>query len=152
MQSSFQNAISANTKNQFAMQIQSSLILIWKRAFCEYTLIYLNIYIWRAPFQHALSANQKSMLQCQCQVRRSCFGKVFFINVYIYMRIYLCAKLFTRNTIFELGIGIENSFSGMTLNTFRKITLHIYIYINAELFQIYIKSSFPKCALQTFSF
>ena len=35
-------------------------------------------------------------------------------------------KLFNRNTIFELGIGIGSSFSGMTLNMFWKRALHLF--------------------------
>ena len=42
-------------------------------------------------------------------------------------------KLFTKNTIFELGIGIASSFGGMALNTFRKRALHIDIYMYASI-------------------
>ena len=41
------------------------------------------------------------------------------------MHIYLCEKLLTKTTIFELGIGMASSFSGMALNTFWKRAVHI---------------------------
>ena len=37
------------------------------------------------------------MLQCQCQVRSSCFGKELFIN----MHIYVYEKLFTKTTALQ---------------------------------------------------
>ena len=42
-----------------------------------------------------------------------------------YICIYKCEKLFTKNIVFELGIGIANSFSGIALNAFWKRALHI---------------------------
>ena len=39
-------------------------------------------------------------------------------SVHKYVHIYICEKLYTKNTIFELGIDIGSSFSGMMLNAF----------------------------------
>ena len=44
-------------------------------------------------------------------------------NVVIYAHIYTSEKLFAKNTIFELSIGVTISFSGMAVNTFRKKAL-----------------------------
>ena len=41
-----------------------------------------------------------------------------YIYLYIFTYIYVCEKLFTKNTIFELGIDIASSFSGMALKRF----------------------------------
>ena len=59
---------------------------------------------------------------------RSCLGKEVYINVYTYTHIYLCEKLFTKNTIFELVISIPSSFSGMPFNTFWKRAPHICLH------------------------
>ena len=49
-----------------------------------------------------------------------------FINMYACTHIYMSKALY-RNTIFEPGIGISSSFSGMSLNAFWKRALHMYI-------------------------
>ena len=52
------------------------------------------------------------------------FGKKLFIDMNTSMHLYICEKLFTKNALFELGIGVANSF-GMALNAFWKRALHI---------------------------
>ena len=52
-------------------------------------------------------------------------------------------KALYQNTIFKLGIGIANSFSGMTLNMFWKRALHILIYI-----YIYIYNKHASSVIQ----
>ena len=47
--------------------------------------------------------------------------------MYIDTHIHICEKLFYQNIIFELGIGIANSFSGMALNAFWKRAVNIYL-------------------------
>ena len=66
------------------------------------------------------------MLQFQCQVRRSflCGKELFIICTHIY--ICICEKLFTtKKTIFESGIVIARSFSGMVLNACWKRALQM---------------------------
>ena len=41
------------------------------------------------------------------------------------MHAHICEKLFTKNIIFELGIGIVSSFYGMAFKTIRKRALRL---------------------------
>ena len=43
----------------------------------------------------------------------------------MYMCVCVCENLFTKITIFELGISIAISFSGMALKVFQKRVLHL---------------------------
>ena len=91
----------------------------------QYSGTYICIFIYKELFSKTCQAKiRKSMLQCECYVCRSCFVKERFINIHMW-------KALDLNTIFELGIGIASSFSGMTLNAFWNRALHkcIYIYI-----------------------
>ena len=52
--------------------------------------------IWRALFQNALSVNQKVEVAMRMPCTESCFGeKKFFRNMYIYMQLFVCEKLFS---------------------------------------------------------
>ena len=50
----------------------------------------------------------------------------------MYMNKYVCGKLFTKDAIFELGIGIASLFSGMALNAFWKRALSFWYKVVAS--------------------
>ena len=84
-------------------------------------------YIGRALFQNALSANPKTyvampMLRSEIMFWKSTLHK--YVHMYAYYT-YVKNSLLKVNRIFELGIGIATSFSGMALNAFWKRALHI---------------------------
>ena len=54
------------------------------------------------------SKNRGCNLLCRSQIWRSCFGKEFDINMYIYT--WICEKLFSENTIYEFDIGFASPF------------------------------------------
>ena len=56
--------------------------------------------------------SKNRVLQCQCHVRISCLGKKA-LHKYVDMHAiytFICEKLFSKNTIFELGLGTANPF------------------------------------------
>ena len=49
------------------------------------------------------------------------FGKELFLNMYIYMHLFMCEKI-----IIKLGVGFAKTFFGMALNAFWKIALQLF--------------------------
>ena len=60
-----------------------------------------------------------------CQVRRSCFGKELFINMYTYTHLFIYKNIPFKNIIIKFGIDIPRPFFGMALNGFWKRPLQI---------------------------
>ena len=103
---------------------------------------HMSLYKWRALFQNALSAIPKIDVAMPLPSLEIIFWKRVlhkYEHIYIYIYIYIYYthmwKTLYQSTIFEIGIGIASSFSGMTLKAFWKraphihIHTHIYIYI-----------------------
>ena len=95
MKSSFPKHHKWQSKNiiEFAMSLRSLYIVFWKRVLHEYVHIYIYIYVdicpWEKLFSKAHSLNLTMLLQTHfLEWRLSCFGKVFFIYMYMYLHKY----------------------------------------------------------------
>ena len=69
------------------------------------------------------------MLQCQCQVRRPCFGNELFVNVYIYTYthiLHICRKLSTKTQSLNLALVLQVHFQECHIALFEK-DLFIYV-------------------------
>ena len=95
---------------------------------CAYVYIHPHacIHIWRALFQNALSSNPKINVAMPMLSSEVMFWKRS--HTCIHMQVYMWKVLY-QNAIFDLGIGITSSFSGMVLNAFWKRALHNYIHL-----------------------
>ena len=69
------------------------------------------------PKRHKCQS-KKSILQCQCQIRKSYFGKDLFINMYIYTHICLWEKLFTEAQSLNLALALQAHFLDWRLTHF----------------------------------
>ena len=73
----------------------------------------------KALFLNALSTDPQIDVAMPMSSSEVMFWKsTFHKYVYIQKHIYMCEKLFSTRSIFELGIGIASSFYGMVLNAF----------------------------------